>query len=320
MGCRERDRCLDLSTCPTRQNPNHDRAFKLNSGVLYAALAYTLWGLLPVFFKQLGHVNALEVVMHRMVWSLVFLMLVLAFLKRWVWLGEVARRPRVLAAFALSALLLSANWSVYVWAVHNAQVVDASLGYFILPLVNVGFGFVFLHERPRPVQWLAVAVAAAGVVWLTLQAGRLPWIALVLAATFGIYGLLRKVATLGALEGLTLETLLLAPFAVGMLAWWTWHGQGALVQGNVGTLGWLLLGGPLTAIPLLLFAAGARRIPMATLGILQYISPSLQMLLGVWMYGEVFDPARAMGFYLIWLALVVYSIDGLHNNHRQRSR
>jgi chloramphenicol-sensitive protein RarD len=288
--------------------------------VLYAALAYTLWGLLPVFFKQLGHVNALEVVMHRMVWSLVFLMLVLAFLKRWVWLGEVARRPRVLAAFALSALLLSANWSVYVWAVHNAQVVDASLGYFILPLVNVGFGFVFLHERPRPVQWLAVAVAAAGVVWLTLQAGRLPWIALVLAATFGIYGLLRKVATLGALEGLTLETLLLAPFAVGMLAWWTWHGQGALVQGNVGTLGWLLLGGPLTAIPLLLFAAGARRIPMATLGILQYISPSLQMLLGVWMYGEVFDPARAMGFYLIWLALVVYSIDGLHNNHRQRSR
>jgi chloramphenicol-sensitive protein RarD len=234
--------------------------------------------------------------------------------------GEVARRPRVLAAFALSALLLSANWSVYVWAVHNAQVVDASLGYFILPLVNVGFGFVFLHERPRPVQWLAVAVAAAGVVWLTLQAGRLPWIALVLAATFGIYGLLRKVATLGALEGLTLETLLLAPFAVGMLAWWTWHGQGALVQGNVGTLGWLLLGGPLTAIPLLLFAAGARRIPMATLGILQYISPSLQMLLGVWMYGEVFDPARAMGFYLIWLALVVYSIDGLHNNHRQRSR
>ncbi len=299
---------------------NHDCRFKLNSGVLYAALAYTFWGLLPAFFKQLGHVNALEVVMHRMVWSLVFLMLVLAFLKRWVWLGEVARQPRVLAAFALSALLLSANWSVYVWAVHNAQVVDASLGYFILPLVNVGFGFVFLHERPRPLQWLAVAVAAAGVVWLTLQAGRLPWIALVLAATFGIYGLLRKVATLGALEGLTLETLLLAPIAVGMLAWWSWHGQGALVQGNVATLGWLLLGGPLTAIPLLLFATGARRIPMATLGILQYISPSLQMLLGVWLYGEVFDPARALGFYLIWLALVVYSVDGLHNSHRQRSR
>ena len=292
----------------------------MNSGVLYAALAYTFWGLLPVFFKQLGHVNALEVVMHRMVWSLVFLMLVLAVLRRWAWLREVARQPRVLAAFALSALLLSANWSVYVWAVQNAQVVDASLGYFILPLVNVTFGFVFLKERPRPVQWLAVAVAAAGVVWLTLQAGRLPWIALVLAATFGIYGLLRKVATLGALEGLTLETLLLAPFAVGMLAWWAWHGQGALVQGNASTVGWLMLGGPLTAIPLLLFATGARRIPMATLGILQYISPSFQMLLGVWLYREAFDPARALGFYLIWLALVIYSVDGLHNSRRQRSR
>ncbi len=288
----------------------------MNSGVLYAALAYTAWGLFPVFFKQLGNVNAFEVVLHRMVWSLVFLMAVLAVLRRWAWLREVAHQPRVLAAFGLSAVLLSANWSVYVWAVQNAQVVDASLGYFILPLVNVAFGFAFLQERPRPVQWLAVAMAAAGVVWLTLQAGRLPWVALVLAATFGVYGLLRKVATLGALEGLTLETLLLAPVAVGLLAWWAWHGQGALVQANASTLGWLLLAGPLTAIPLLLFAAGARRIPMATLGILQYISPSLQMLLGVWLYGEAFDPARALGFYLIWLALVVYSLDGLWRSRR----
>jgi len=291
----------------------------MNTGVLYAALAYTAWGLFPVFFKQLGNVNAFEVVLHRMVWSLVFLMGVLVVLRRWTWLREVARQPRVLAAFALSAVLLSANWSVYVWAVQNAHVVDASLGYFILPLVNVAFGFAFLHERPRPVQWLAVAMAAAGVVWLTLQAGRLPWVALVLAATFGVYGLLRKVATLGALEGLTLETMLLAPFAVGLLAWWAWHGQGALVQANASTLGWLLLAGPLTAIPLLLFAAGARRIPMATLGILQYISPSLQMLLGVWLYGEPFDPARALGFYLIWLALVVYSLDGLWRSRRPMS-
>ena len=209
----------------------------MNAGVFYAALAYTAWGLLPIFFKQLGNVNAFEVVMHRMVWSLVFLLSVLAVLKRWAWLRGVARQPRVLAAFAVSALLLSVNWSVYVWAVQNAHVVDASLGYFILPLVNVAFGFVFLHERPRPGQWLAVAVAAAGVLWLTFQAGRLPWVALVLAATFGIYGLLRKVATLGALEGLTLETLLLAPFAAGLLAWWAWHGQGALAQGDPSTLG-----------------------------------------------------------------------------------
>ncbi len=289
----------------------------MNPGVFYAVLAYTAWGFLPVFFKQLIQVNAFEIVLHRMVWSVVFLLCVLTVLKRWAWLRSVARQPRVLLAFAVSALLLSANWSVYVWAVQNAHVLDASLGYFILPLVNVALGFAFLNERPRPVQWLAVALAAAGVLWLTLQAGRLPWVALLLAITFGIYGLLRKLAKLGALEGLTLETLLLSPFAVGLLAWWAWHGQGALVQGDAATLGWLLLAGPLTAIPLLLFAAGARRLPMATLGILQYISPSLQMLLGVWLYGEAFEPARAIGFYLIWLALVLYSADSLWNARKQ---
>lgn len=289
----------------------------MNPGLLYAALAYTAWGLFPIYFKQLVQVNAFEVVMHRMVWSFVFLMGVLLVLRRWAWLRDVARQPRVLLAFALSALLLSANRSVYVWAVQNAHVLDASLGYFILPLVNVAMGFAFLRERPRPVQWLAVAVAASGVLWLTLQAGRLPWVALVLAGTFGTYGLLRKVAKLGALEGLTLETLLLLPMAVALLGWWTWHGQGALVQGDPVTLGWLLLAGPLTAIPLLLFAAGARRIPLATMGLLQYISPSLQMLLGVWLYGEPFEPARAIGFYLIWAALAVYSAEGLWRMQRR---
>jgi chloramphenicol-sensitive protein RarD len=254
--------------------------------------------------------------MHRRLWSLVFLMGVLLMLKRWAWLRELAHQPRVLVAFGVSALLLTVNWSVYVWAVQNAHVLDASLGYFILPLVNVALGFAFLNERPHPGQWLAVALAAAGVVWLTVLAGRLPWVALTLAISFGVYGLLRKVAKLGALEGLTLETLLLSPFALGLLAWWAWHGQGALVQGDALTMGWLLLAGPLTAIPLLLFAAGARRISMATLGIVQYISPSLQLLLGVWLYGEAFEPARAIGFYLIWLALVLYSVDSLWRAHK----
>lgn len=310
---------VDSELYPTRQNQSHDHFPTMNPGVLYATLAYTAWGFLPVFFKQLSNVNAFEVVLHRMLWSLVFLLCVLAVLKRWAWLREVARQPRVLLAFGVSALLLSANWAVYVWAVQNAHVLDASLGYFILPLVNVAMGFAFLRERPRLGQWLAVAVAAAGVLWLTLQAGRLPWVALVLAATFGIYGLLRKLATLGALEGLTLETLLLFPLALGLLAWWAWHGQGALVQGDPTTLGWLLLAGPVTAIPLLLFAAGARRIPMATLGILQYISPSLQMLLGVWLYGEAFEPARAIGFYLIWTALLLYSVDSFWQSRKQLS-
>jgi len=291
----------------------------MNPGVLYATLAYAAWGLLPIFFKQLSHVSAFEVVAHRMVWALLFLLCLLTALRRWAWLRDVARQPRVLLAFAASALLLSANWSVYVWAIQNAHVIDASLGYFILPLVNVFLGYIILKERPRRGQWIAVALAVAGVLWLTLQAGRLPWIALLLAATFGIYGLLRKLAQLGALEGLTLETLLLSPFAAGLLAWWAWHGRGALVHGDAPTLGWLLLAGPLTAIPLLLFAAGARRIPMATLGILQYISPSLQMFLGVWLYGEVFEPTRAIGFYLIWIALLLYSVESLWSGRRPLS-
>lgn len=285
-------------------------------GVLYAALAYVAWGLFPAFFKQLTAVNAFEVVMHRTVWSLVFLLGVLAWRKHWAWLGAVWRTPRVLGAFALSALLLAANWCTYVWAVQNAHVLDASLGYFILPLVSVALGYVFLHERPRPGQWLAVAVAAAGVLWLTVQAGRLPWVALVLALTFGFYGLLRKIGALGALEGLTLETLVLSPVAAACLVWWTLHGQGAFVEADTRTLGWLLLGGPLTAIPLLLFAAGARRVSLATMGLLQYISPTLQLLLGVLLYNEPFGGPRVVGFVLIWGALVVYSLEGWWNSRR----
>lgn len=282
----------------------------MNLGVAYAALAYTAWGLFPLFFKQVSHVPALEVVMHRTVWSLVFLSGVLMVRKHWAWLWALRHSPKVLGVFAISAFLLGANWVVYVWAVQNDHVLDASLGYFIVPLVNVGLGFVFLHERPRAGQWLAVAVAAAGVLWLALQTRHVPWVALVLASTFGLYGLMRKVGSLGALEGLTLETLVLAPFALAVLGWGASQGHSALLQGDMHTLAWLVLAGPLTAVPLLLFAAGARRIPMATLGILQYIAPSLQLLLGVWWYGEPFAASRAMGFALIWAALLLYSVEG----------
>ena len=288
----------------------------MHPGVLYAVLAYTAWGLFPLYFHQLAGIPALEVVLHRTLWSLVFLLVVLAVLRRWAWMSALLRQPRVLGAFALSALLLSANWVVYVWAVQHQHVVDASLGYFILPLVNVALGFVFLHERPRPGQWLAVAVAAAGVLWLTVQTGRLPWIALVLALTFGFYGLLRKVASLGALEGLALETMLLAPVTIGVLGYWAWRGQGVLLHGDAASIGWLLLAGPLTAIPLLLFAAGARRIPLATMGILQYISPTLQFALGVWIFNEPFQPSRLLGFALIWAALLVYSLEGWWSSRR----
>ncbi len=282
----------------------------MNPGIAYATLAYLSWGLFPLYFRQLTDVPALEVVLHRTLWSLVFVLGVLAVRRQWDWARAVLRQPRVLGAFAVSALLLSANWLTYVWAVNNGHVVDASLGYFILPLVSVALGFFFLRERPRPGQWLAVAVAAAGVLWLTVQAGRLPWIALVLALTFGFYGLLRKVAVLGALEGLALETVLLAPLAAIGLGVWAWQGQGVLVQGSSAALGWLVLAGPITAIPLLLFAAGARRIPLATMGILQYLSPSLQFALGVWLFHEPFELSRLAGFMLIWAALLVYSLEG----------
>ena len=282
----------------------------MNPGIVYATLAYLSWGLFPLYFRQVTAVPALEVVLHRTLWSLVFVLALLAVRRQWAWMREVLRQPRVLGAFALSALLLAVNWLTYVWAVNNGHVVDASLGYFILPLVNVAMGYVFLHERPRSGQWLAVAVAATGVLWLTVQTGRLPWIALALALSFGFYGLLRKVAVLGALEGLSLETVLLAPVTIAVLGMWAWQGQGALVQGDAATLGWLVLAGPITAIPLLLFAAGARRIPLATMGILQYISPSLQFALGVWLFRESFEPARLAGFVLIWAALLVYTLEG----------
>ena len=282
----------------------------MNPGVVYATLAYTAWGLFPLYFHRLVGVAPLEVVMHRTLWSLVFLLAVLLAKRRWAWLFAVARQPRVLAAFATSATLLTVNWLTYVWAVQNHHVLDASLGYFILPLVNVALGFFVLHERPRPWQWVAVTVATAGVLWLAVQAGHPPWIALVLALSFGGYGLLRKVGALGALEGLTLETLLLAPFAASVLLYLTWHGDSALVPGHTAMLGCLLLGGPLTAMPLLLFAAGARRITLTTMGILQYISPSLQFALGVWIFLEPFAPARLVGFGLIWMALLIYSVEG----------
>ncbi len=290
----------------------------MNPGVLYALSAYLAWGLFPLYFLQLAGVDPLEVVMHRTLWSLVFLLCVLLLLKRWAWLRTVAGQPRVLAAFALSAALLTVNWLTYVWAVQNHHVLDASLGYFILPLVNVAIGFFVLRERPRSGQWLSVAVATAGVLWLAVQAGHPPWTALVLALSFGTYGLLRKVGALGALEGLALETLMLAPLAMGVLAYLSWQGSSALVQGNPTTLAWLLLGGPLTATPLLLFAAGARRTTLTTMGILQYISPSLQFALGVLVFKEPLQSARIAGFVLIWVALVIYSAEGWWASRRHK--
>ena len=278
----------------------------MQPGVLSAALAYVCWGLFPLYFSLLDGVGAGDIVAHRVVWSAALVLVLLAARRQWRWLRGVLREPRVLGAAAGSALLLSVNWLVWVWAVAHGRVVDASLGYFITPLVNVLLGRVVLKERLPPAQWAAVALAGAGVAWLAVQGGELPWIALVLGCSFGVYGLLRKTAALGALEGLALETWLLVPAALAWLAWSAGRASDVPAAGAATML--LLAGlGPVTALPLLLFAAGARRIRLATLGLLQYLAPSLQFMLGVWLYHEPFDAARLVGFGLIWLALLVYS-------------
>ncbi|WP_373378852.1 EamA family transporter RarD [Cupriavidus nantongensis] len=287
-------------------------------GILYALLAYLIWGLLPLYIKSLPGIAPMEILLHRMVWSLVFLGLILAWRRQWAWLGQVARDRRLLLSFAASAALLCANWFLYIWAVSANRVVDASLGYFINPLFSVLLGVVFLHERLRRVQWLAIAVAAAGVAWLTVAAGQLPWIALGLAASFGGYGLLRKTGALGALEGLSLETLLLFPLAAAALGWLFATGQDSFTHAAPGTQWLLLLAGPVTAVPLLFFAAGARRIPLSLLGLLQYTGPTLQLLLGVWLWHEPFPAQKQVGYALIWLSLALYAAEGLWMNARQK--
>lgn len=279
-------------------------------GALAAAGSYAWWGLFPLYFTAVSAVPPLEMVAHRIAWSLVFLLGVLGVQRHWSWLGQALRTPRVLGIFTASALTLALNWFVYIWAVNHGHVIEGSLGYFINPLVNVVVGAAVLRERLRPAQWAAVAIATLGVVWLTWSAGRLPWIALTLALSFCAYGLQRKFAPLGALEGLTLETFVLAPAALAALAWWVHAGQAAFTHVPGPTLTLVMAAGPVTAIPLLLFAFGARRIPFSLLGVLQYIGPTLQLLCGVWLLHEPFEGPRVWGFAAIWLALAVYSLDG----------
>ena len=283
----------------------------MQAGVVYATLAFVWWGLFPLYFRIVTTVPAPEILAHRVLWCLLFLAAVLTARRQWGWLRPVLRQPKVLAAFVASALLIGANWLAYIWAVTNGHVLDASLGYFITPLVNVLLGMTLLHERLRRAQWVALSLAALGVVWLAWQAGHPPWIALLLAASFGGYGLMRKVAVLGALEGLTLETMLLAPLALGVLALAAYRGDGSFPATDALTNLWIIALGPLTAVPLLLFAAGARRLSMTTLGLMQYIGPTIQFAVGVWLFHEPFSTARLIGFGFIWLALLVYTADGL---------
>ena len=272
--------------------------------------------MLPVYWKLLQAAPALEILSHRVVWSLLFGLLVLAVRNRWQWLGAAVRSPRVMAAFIAAAALLSFNWYIYIWAVNSGNILDASLGYFINPLLTVALGVIFMAERPRPWQWVSIAVALVGVLYLTFGHGSFPWVAMGLALTFSLYGLIKKTATLNSLEGVSLESAIMFLPALGYLLYLAQTGAGAFGAAGRGMTLLLASTGVITAIPLILFAGAARRIPLTTLGLLQYIAPTLQFLMGALVYGEAISTARLTGFGFIWLALVVFSVDSLMNARR----
>lgn len=285
-------------------------------GLAAGIVAFTIWGLFPLYLHPLSGVPATQVIAHRIAWSCLFLL-------GWMLMrGELGRltatlaKPALLGRLTLTALLVSGNWLVYVWGVTHEHIVETSLGYYINPLVNVVLGVAVLRERLNRAQWLAVALAAIAVGYLTVQAGRPPWIACTLALSFSLYGFVRKVISVDALPGLASETLLLAPLAVGYLLWCQASGSGALGRAGAGVSTLLVCSGLVTAIPLLLFAYGARRLPYSTVGVLQYIAPSLQLMCGVLVYHERFGLDRGVGFALIWAALLVYAADGLWRARR----
>ena len=296
-----------------------DAAAAARRGVVAVSAAFVIWGLFPLYLKPLTHVPALEILSHRIAWCLLFVFGWLAWKSR---LGEVAaalRDPATLGRLALSAALIAINWGVYVWAVGNGRVLEASLGYFIGPLVNVLLGVVALKERLNPRQWVAVGFAATGVAWLTAAAGGLPWVSLVLAVSFGVYGLVRKVVNVAAVPGLAIETVLLAPLALAWLAWLHHAGVGTFGHAPTHVSVMLVGSGLITALPLALFSTGARLIPYSVVGIITYIGPSLQLLSGVFVYGEPFAGARAVGFCIIWAGIAIFVADNVLRSRRPQA-
>jgi chloramphenicol-sensitive protein RarD len=280
-------------------------------GVLSSAGAFFVWGMVPLYFRAVRSVSPFEIISHRVLWSVLFLVLLLALGRGFAQVRAALGQPRLVARLALTALLVASNWLTFVWAVNAGRILDTSLGYFITPQVNVLLGFLFLHERLRRTQWLAVLLALGGVlnqIWLL---GTLPWISLVLALTFGSYGLFRKQIPVDAVTGLLVETLVAAPFALGFLLYLQHTGRLAFAHQSRSVDALLAGLGVVTAVPLLLFAAGARRLRLATVGFLQYLAPTMTFLIAVLIYGEPLGFARALTFVLIWAGIVVYAVDSL---------
>jgi chloramphenicol-sensitive protein RarD len=289
-------------------------------GFWFGVSAYGLWGLFPLYWPLLKPSGAVEILCHRMVWSLLAVVVILAVLRRWAWIPVLLRQPRRLALIALAACVISVNWGLYIWGVNTGHVVETSLGYFINPLVTIGFGVLLLHERLRPAQWVAVGIGAVAVLVLTIGYGRLPWIALVLAFSFGTYGLIKKKVSLGGIESLAAETAVqFVPASVYLLV------LGARGDGTFGTVSTghslLLAGcGVVTAVPLVLFGMAAVRVPLSVLGLLQYLAPLFQFALGIAYFHESMPPERWAGFALVWAALTLLTWDALHNAAATRRR
>ena len=279
------------------------------TGVLFALMAYGFWGVVPMYFKAVGHVPATQVLAHRVVWAVLLTVAMTMWIGRWGELLALRKRPRALGVLAITSVLIAINWFVYIWAIVTNRVMEASLGYYINPIVNVALGVLFLGERLRQVQIVCVALAATAVGYLTWKLGAVPYIPLTLAFSFGSYALLRKKAPVDALQGLTVECIFLLPLAIGFLIYQESIGQGAFMHVNTKTTLLLMGAGVVTSIPLLWFSAAAKRLRLSTMGFLQYLAPSLQFLLAVMLYGENFTAAHKVAFPLIWIALALYSWD-----------
>jgi chloramphenicol-sensitive protein RarD len=285
-----------------------DKAKVRSLGLLFGVSAYTLWGLFPIYWPLLKPANPLEIVSHRAVWTLVFCFIILALTKSLKSTLSLLKHPKIVAGLFLSSILISMNWIIYIYAANNEHVVEAALGYYINPIVVIATGVIVLKEKMRPLQWVAVGVATIGVGVLTIDYGRLPWIALGLALSWGSYGLIKKQLGLGALEGLSIETLLSSGAYLGYLIWLGNSGEGHFTYSLTLTL-LLIGGGAVTAIPLLLFNGSTNRLPLTLVGLLQYITPTIQFCIGVWYYHEDMPTARWVGFFIIWVALMSLAID-----------
>ena len=282
----------------------------MKRGILYGIGAYALWGFFPIYWKVLHPVSALQVIGHRISWSFILLVAFIVITKQWQDFRSVAlTSAKTIGIYAIAGVLLTINWLVYVWGVNQGFIVETSLGYFINPLLSVLLGVIFLRERLRLAQWIPVIIAAAGVIYLTFVYGRLPWIALSLAFSFGFYGLVKKLAPLGSLYGLTLETGIVFPAAVIYLIVMQINGAGAFLHDSALIDLFLVGAGVVTTIPLLMFASAAKQIPLTVVGLLQYIAPTLQFLIGIFIYKEPFDQSHLIGFAVVWVALIIFWVE-----------